>query len=156
MQFNMKPPYNPPMNDDIMRIPTEMRPEIPTAASDLITALGKRNLTGEAIARLKLLIPNTTLDIHYEIEMQHEIVKSMQSRILDENNQLHENASAKEIATVITGFNSYLNLYLRSMEKIDRDKQSQEIETAVLEAINDMPNEAQEHFFSKLKKRLEI
>lgn len=140
--------------EDILQV--NHRTDIPAAANDLITALGKVNLRPDDVARMKLLIPNTRMDIHEEIEMQHQIVKSMQSRILDEHNMLHENASAKEISTVISGFNSYLNLYLRSMEKIDRDRQSQEIETAVLDAIMDMPKEIQEHYLSKLKLRLEL
>jgi len=142
--------------EDIFTLKEPDTGSLPAAASDLISALGKVRLTGADIARIKLLIPNTKMDIHEEIQMQHQIVKSMQSRILDEHNMLHENASAKEISTVIMGFNSYLNLYLRSLEKIDSDSQSQEIETAVLDAIMDMPKEDQEKYFSKLKKRLDI
>lgn len=140
--------------EDIMQ--PNLKPSPPAQTSVLITALGKRNLRSADIARIKLLIPTTKLDIHEEIERQHEVVKSMQSRILDDEGKLHEDASAKEISTVITGFTSFLNLYLRSMEKIDRDKQSQEIENAVLEAIQDMPKDIQDQYFVKLKARLKI
>jgi len=129
---------------------------LPAEAGVLISELENHNLKDEDISRLQLMIPKASLDIHEEIALQYQIVKSIQSRILDSNSKLNENASAKELSTIISGFNSYLNLYLRSMEKIDRDKQLQEIEVAVLESIADMPEDVQKIYFSKLEHRLNL
>lgn len=132
------------------------RASVPAAASDLITALQNRHLTDSDIARIRLLIPSKKLDIHQEISIQNAIINNMKSRVLDENNQLLSEVSPKDISALIGSFNSFLTLYLRSMEKIDHNRESQEIETAILESIQDMPKDIQELYFSKLKLRLEI
>jgi len=146
--------------EDIMQFPVEEQPSptghLPAEASELITALSHRNLRPDDITRIRLLIPTKRLDIHDEIQTQNDIINAMKSRILDENNILMAEAGPKDVSALIGSFNSFLNLYLRSMDKLDKDKQMQEIEFAIVEAIEDMPKEIQDTFFSHLKKRLEV
>lgn len=146
--------------EDIMQIPVldEVTPtgHLPAEASELITALSHRRLRDDDVTRIRLLIPTKRLNIHDEIQSQNDIINSMKSRILDENNVLMAEAGPKDVSALIGSFNSFLNLYLRSMEKLDKDKQMQEIESAIVEAIEDMPKEIQDTFFSHLKRRLEV
>jgi len=137
------------------------RPVVPDAtpsrqsASSVIDALMDKPLDPTDIARLELLLPSTSVDIHAEIRRQHSLVQVMQGMVLSGNGAIMSEASAKDISAVISAFNSYLNLYLRSLEKLEKDKQMQVIEQAVVDAVSAMPLEIQEQYMSKLISTLE-
>lgn len=145
------------MQEDLITKPTSKHlPHLPAAASDLISALETVRLRESDIARIRLLLPSNKLDIHEEIQRQNDIINSMKSRILNEDSTLMKDAGPKDISALISSFNSFLNLYLRSMEKLDKDRQMQEIENAVSDAIKDMPDEIQKQYLEKLEKRLNL
>lgn len=122
----------------------------------IISKLQNSTITQAQAARIKLLLPESTVNIHDEIESQYQMINVIKSRILDRNNKIHESATAKEIASVITGFNAYLSLYLRSQDKINVSKQHQQIEDALHTAIHAMPKKVQEEFLSEVQSCLGV
>jgi len=128
------------------------------SADSLLDKLAGKKLTDAQAFKLSGLLPQSLkpVDIHGEIHSQYILLNTIRGRLLDENSQLLQDATAKEVQALMSQCNSFLSLYLRSMEKIDRDKELVEIEQAVTEAMRDCPKEVQDRYLERLKELLGV
>jgi len=144
------------MYDPMMQAPTEYSGEMLANTDDMITELKSKTLSASQKERLSSLISSNNsegkLDIHSEIRSQYLLIDSIRSDLLDPKGHLREGMEAREIQTIIGLFNSFMTLYLRSMEKLDRDKELSQIEQAVQEAMAIAPEETQKTFLVNLER----
>lgn len=131
---------------------------LPACADDLISELALKVLTPAQKERLVVLIsersPGEEFDIHKEIESQYVLIQSIRADLMDPNGGMRSNMEPREIQTIIGLFNSFMTLYLRSMERLDKDKELSQIESAVKKAMMEAPKDVQDKFIESLEKYL--
>ena len=130
-------------------------PTLYASADDLITQLSTVSINPSQAERLKFLLPDKApVDIHDEIESQYLLMQQVRAELLNPNGDLKESVAGKELQSVFAQFNSFMNLYLRAMERLDRDRQLTEIEQAVTSAMKEAPKEVQDAYMEALEDRL--
>jgi len=143
--------------DDPMMSPAFESTAMPAAADDLITELAVKTLTPQQKERLVALISSgeeVDFDIHKEIHSQYVLIQSIRSDLLDPSGELRQGMESREIQTIIGLFNSFMNLYLRSMERLDKDKELAQIEAAVRKAMEEAPSDVQDIFLNSVEEYL--
>ena len=128
---------------------------LPADTDDLITELTQRTLNPTQKLRVKALVPQEgALDIHNEIEEQYVLIQSLRAEILNPNSSLRAGVEVKDLQAILGQFNSFMTLYLRAMERLDRDRQLSAIESAITKAISACPKEIQDIYLEVLKENL--
>jgi len=128
---------------------------LPADTDDLITELTQRTLNPTQKLRVKALVPQEgALDIHNEIEEQYVLIQSLRAEILNPNSSLRAGVEVKDLQAILGQFNSFMTLYLRAMERLDRDRQLSAIESAITKAISACPKEVQDIYLEVLKENL--
>lgn len=124
---------------------------------ELVSQLSQRKLTPSQQERLHTVISDKSqFNIHDEIKAQYLLVKQVRSNFLDPDGSLRSGLDGKEIQSIFSQFNSFMGLYLRAMEKLDKDKQLSEIEAAVNYAISQCSKEVQDTYLAALKHGLDL
>lgn len=144
--------------EDPMMSPAYDSVAMPAAADDLISELSLKTLNSQQKERLANMLSQSEtdeFDIHKEIKSQYVLIQAIRADLLNPNGTMREGMEPKEIQTIIGLFNSFMNLYLRSMERLDRDKELSQIEAAVRKAMEEAPADIQDTFLRTLEGYLE-
>ena len=129
--------------------------KLPADTDDLITELSTRPMSTSQRLRVKTLVPEEgALDIHAEIESQYILIQTLRSEILNPNGSIRNGVEVKDLQAILSQFNSFMTLYLRSMEHLDRDRQLSEIEAAVTKTISSCSKEVQDEYLRMLTENL--
>lgn len=130
-------------------------PSMLADADDIITQLSTVSISKTQAERLRTLLPGKErIDIHEEIEAQYLLMQQVRADLLKPGGELKSSVTGKELQSVFAQFNSFMNLYLRAMERLDRDRQLSEIEQAVTKALQKAPKEVQDAYLSELESNL--
>lgn len=130
--------------------------KLPADTDDLITELTARDLNTSQKLRVQALVPaEGVLDIHVEIESQYILIQSLRAEILNPNGSIRAGVEVKDLQAILGQFNSFMTLYLRAMERLDRDRQLSEIESAVTKAVSSCSKEVQDEYLRLLKENLQ-
>ena len=113
-----------------------------------------RDLEGLDVAELLALrseidarLPSTSLqqmDLEKELVLQYHKLQSLQTRVLED-----DRTPANQLAQVANAVTASLQTLVKMQIDVGRDEQMKRIETALLEAIETLPNEEKLAFFQR-------
>ncbi len=104
----------------------------------------------ELRASIDALLPSTALrdmDLEKEMVLQYHRVVALQTRVLGD-----DRTPANQLAQVSNVVASTLQQLVKMQTDVRRDEQLKLIEVALLEAIQDLPQEAKDSFFARYEK----
>jgi hypothetical protein len=94
-------------------------------------------------------------DLHQEVKAQYALVQALRQNLVNPlTNKLRDGFEVREAREMVTAFTSFLSLYLKAQEKLDKESELSAIEAAFIETVKNLPEEAQEQYITDLERRL--
>ena len=112
-------------------------------------------LTQDQVSRLRDLVKEVAgenaLNVS-EVDRQYHLLLKMQKSVIDNDGNLLEGNTLKEMATLVSAMNSVMSLYLKARKDMDGMRSESDLKQAVLLALEELPAESRAKFFKALER----
>lgn len=85
------------------------------------------------------------------IYQQYLLVLSIRRKVLERDNLIRHDASARDLTSLVNSLNSLVGLFMRSQDKLKAMQEVQHLKAAVSSALKDAPEDVRNRFMQTMK-----
>jgi len=115
--------------------------------------LYRSNLDNEMVAELVKVVGKAKGRVNFEVSevnKQYALFLKLQEMVVNGHGEMMEEATIKDLGTMITSMSSLISLFLKAQRDIDTLGAEADLKKAVLAAVSGLDKAAQDRFFEQL------